>query len=271
MRRMVAAVIFRKSDGKYLILRRKLHWKGWEFVKGRVGHETYKQAAMREVREETGIRYVHIMSKLQPEVVYHHKNIDGHTVSVQKAFLVEYFKGVIKPSFEHNGYKWVDAKTAHKMLTHTSHRTFLKYADKHVREFEAHQRNKLIEELSKKHPTMIHFTRNRISFRYDGERIVFKVVRRNVKDVGEWSYRKPIVYYDKNLNSKSVLPVVIHEAVEKFVVEKYGLKEDIEAHKVASAVEKEFIASRKWISQQKMVSVAWVKANKRKVGNTKFY
>ena len=271
MRRLVAAVIFRKSDGKFLILRRKLNWSGWEFVKGRLERETYKQAALREAREETGLRHLKIICRLPAEVIYHHHNIGGQTISMQKAFVLEYIKGAVKLSFEHCDYKWVDAKTAHKMLTHVSHRTFLRFADRHVREFEAKLKKKLIDDLSKKHPTSIRFNCHRISFNYDGRHISFSVVKAKVKDVGRWSYTKPVVFYDRNLKPKTVLPIVLHEAIEKYVAEKYGLKEDTDAHKVASAVEKEFIADKGWISQQRMVADAWVKTNKRKIGSLKFY
>ncbi len=270
MRRLVAVVIFRK-DGKFLLLKRKLHWKGWEFVKGGLGKETYRQAALRELREETGIKHARIICKLPPEVIYHHNDIGGQSISMQKAFLAEYIHGRIRLSFEHSDYRWVTAKEAHKILTHVSHRTFLRFADKHVREFEAKLRKKLIDDLSRKHPTSIRFTKSRISFSYDGKRISFKVVRARVKDVGRWSYTKPVVFYDKNLNPRSILPIVLHEAIEKYVAERYGLKEDTDAHKIASAVEKEFIADKDWMSQQRMVADAWVKANHRKVGNLKFY
>jgi 8-oxo-dGTP pyrophosphatase MutT (NUDIX family) len=271
MRRLVAAVVFRKSDGKFLVLKRKLHWKGWEFVKGQLSRETFRQAALRELREETGIKHARIICKLPPEVIYHHKDISGHKVSMQKALLVEYIHGPIRLSFEHSCYKWVTAKEAHRMLTHISHKTFLKFADKHVREFEARLRKKLVDELSRKHPTSIRCRGNKISLTYDGKRMTFRVIRTTVKDVAEWSLKKNIIYYDRNLNPASILPILIHEAVEKHVAQKYDMDEDKEAHKIASAVEKEFIADKKWISQQRMVADAWVKANHRKVGSLKFY
>ena len=96
-------------------------------------------------------------------------------------------------------------------------------------------------------------------------------LKKNVKDVGDWSRKKPIVYYDRNLDESGVIPILIHEAVEKHVAQTYGLNVDTEAHKIAQAVEKEFIADKRWIKQAKIVTRAWVKTNKRKVGKARFY
>ncbi|MEK6887487.1 MAG: NUDIX hydrolase [Candidatus Aenigmatarchaeota archaeon] len=266
MRIMVAAVVF-DQRGRFLILKRKLHWHGWEFVKGHVEKETARQAVLREIKEETGIRNDMLITKLPPEIFYRHENIHGHTSSVQKAFLVEYLGGKIKLSFEHSTYKWADKKTAERLLTHRSHKIFLRYAYKIVKE----RKKILIETLSKKHVRHVSFNGKVISLTYDGKRLHYKAVRRKVRDVGIWSKDKPVIYYDRNLGDPAVLPILIHEAVEKYVAQSYDLDVDTEAHKIAQAVEKEFIADRKWIAVQKVVTRAWVKTNKRKVGKTKFY
>ena len=78
MRKLVAAVIF--HNGKYLILKRKLHWKGWEFVKGNIDHEGYRKAVLREIREETGLKKVRIICQLPPEIFYHHENGKRHRI-----------------------------------------------------------------------------------------------------------------------------------------------------------------------------------------------
>jgi len=64
MRTMVAAVVFDKR-GRFLVLKRKLHWHGWEFVKGHVEKETARQAVLRELREETGIKNVKLIVKIK--------------------------------------------------------------------------------------------------------------------------------------------------------------------------------------------------------------
>lgn len=267
MRRLVAAVIYRKKDNKFLILRRRLNWKGWECVKGEVGKETLKQAALRETREETGIRKASIICRLPAEIIYHHEKIRGHTTSIQKAFLVEYLGGGIRLSCEHSGYTWADGKTAAKLLTHTTHKTFLRLANGCIKE----EKKKLIDKLSKKHVSLVRYDGEYISLKYDNKKLKCRAVKRTVRVVGDWSRKKNIVYYDKNLKAPGVIPILIHEVVEKHAAQKYGLDVDTEAHKVATAVEKEFIADKHWIRQAKMVSLAWVKANKQKIGKSRFY
>ncbi len=122
MRRIVTGLIIK--DGKVLLLRRKLNWKGWELVKGRMSRETPRQALLREIREETNLR-VKIIRKLG-ETVYTHKKIQGHTASRQIVYLCEYVGGSVKLSFEHSAYRWVTKKQAFSMLTHSNQKKFMK-------------------------------------------------------------------------------------------------------------------------------------------------
>ncbi len=58
-RRGVFCVVYsRNKKGKieYLLLKRKLHWKGWEFPKGALEkRENISDAVKREIKEETGL------------------------------------------------------------------------------------------------------------------------------------------------------------------------------------------------------------------------
>ena len=46
----------KKNNFEYLILRRHLHWAGWEFPKGGLkGKENILKAVLREFKEETGL------------------------------------------------------------------------------------------------------------------------------------------------------------------------------------------------------------------------
>ena len=64
-RKGIFVVVYSKTKNKieYLILKRKLHWKGWEFPKGgkRI-YETLQMAVKREVKEETGLKPLKIKS-----------------------------------------------------------------------------------------------------------------------------------------------------------------------------------------------------------------
>ena len=62
-RKSVFLVIYFIKNKKieYLILRRKLHWIGWEFPKGGINFfESEKHAVKRELNEETGLTAVKI-------------------------------------------------------------------------------------------------------------------------------------------------------------------------------------------------------------------
>ena len=106
---------------EYLLLKRKLHWKGWEFAKGKIEPgETKEQTAKRELHEETGLKIIRIKrfpfsgrynyNKPLPD----RPQYKGQTFSL---FAAEIKKGKIKlDPKEHNGHKWVDFSHALKML-----------------------------------------------------------------------------------------------------------------------------------------------------------
>lgn len=269
MRKMIAAVVHK--DGKFLILRRKLRWRGWEFVKGKIGKESLRHAVLREVHEETSLRKVRIECKLPVEVIYHHKSMKGYTTSGLKAFLVECHGGNVRLSKEHSSFRWVTAETAEGLLTYDTHRAFLKLSVEHLEREKREERKRLTEKLSKRHVTFVKFNGKFISLKYENRKLRCKAVRKTVRDVGDWSRKSNIVYYDRNLADPGVLAILIHEVVEKYVAQKYGLDVDTEAHRIAQAVEKEWLADKRWIVQAKLVTRAWVKANRRKVGKSRFY
>ena len=123
------------SGGKieYIILKRKKHWKGWEFPKGKIEKfETKKKAAKREVEEETGRKVLKIKPfKEKGSYLYHKKLWDrpdkvGQTYQLF-AVQVEKGNGKVKmDKIEHNGYKWVNFQEAQKMLTWPNQKKCLK-------------------------------------------------------------------------------------------------------------------------------------------------
>lgn len=273
MRKMVAAVIYMKGRHAYrfLVLRRKLNWKGWEFVKSRIENESLRHAVLRIVHKETGLRKVKIICKLPIEVVYHHKSVKGHSISALKAFLVECHGGRVRLSREHSSYRWALPQAADKLLTYDTPKAFLKLSVELIAKKKREERKKLIDRLSRRHVTFVKYDGKFVSLKYDSRHLRCLALRRAVRDVGDWSRKKNIVYYDRNLADPGVLPILIHEVVEKYVAQRYSMDVDSEAHKIAQAVEKEWLADKKWIVQAKIVSRAWVKANRRKVGKVKFY
>ncbi len=126
------------SQGKieYILLKRKKHWKGWEFPKGKIEKfETKKEAAKREISEETGRKVLKLKKfKEKGAYLYHKKLWDrpdkiGQTYHLFAA-QVEKGNGKLKlDPIEHNGYKWVSFKEAEKMLTWKNQKKCLKIVD----------------------------------------------------------------------------------------------------------------------------------------------
>lgn len=126
-RRAVFAVTYYISPEKkieYILLKRKKHWKGWEFPKGKIERfETKKTAAKREVSEETGLKVLKVKRFKEHGIYLYLKKIwdrPGKIGQTYHLFAVHVEKGDGKlklDPIEHNGYKWVSFNEAQKMLT----------------------------------------------------------------------------------------------------------------------------------------------------------
>ena len=113
--------------------------------------------------------------------------------------------------------------------------------------------------------TNIKFTKDRVSFDFYGHRISDRITVKKQPHVGEWSRRIRKIVIDRYFNKKDELKefrsLCIHEAVERFLVETYGLNTDNEAHLVAKEKEKEFLKNKNgnWRSHQMKVFWDWHK------------
>lgn len=122
----------------YLLLKRKLHWKGWEFPKGGVEKfETKRHALKRELREETGLDLIktkkhdysgrYFYAKVFPD----RPGFIGQTFSLYSA---EVREGKVKfDKNEHAGYKWVSYKDALKLLKYPDQKKALEIVNQWVR------------------------------------------------------------------------------------------------------------------------------------------
>ena len=116
---------------EYLLLKRKLHWKGWEFCKGKIEiGESKEQTARRELKEETGLKILTI-KRFPYSGKYNYKkplsdrpNFKGQTFSLYSAE-VKKGKVTLDPK-EHKGYKWVDFAQGTKMLKWPNQRKSLR-------------------------------------------------------------------------------------------------------------------------------------------------
>ena len=126
--------------------------------------------------------------------------------------------------------------------------------------------HKAFVKLLKKYPvTKIKFSNNRISLNFFGKRISDKIILKRENHVAEWSRKRKEIFIDKNFGEKekekSFRALCIHELIERFLYEKFGLNVDEEAHVVATQKEKEYLESVKgnWKSHELKVFWDWHK------------
>ncbi len=123
-----------KDNIKYLLLKRKLHWKGWEFPKGKIEKsETKKIAALREAKEETGQKILKI-KKFNVHGSYKYKKIlkdrPGVVGQTYHLFAAETKKGKVRlDKKEHSDYRWLEFKEAIKKLKWNDQKKCLKKVD----------------------------------------------------------------------------------------------------------------------------------------------
>jgi 8-oxo-dGTP pyrophosphatase MutT (NUDIX family) len=109
-----------------------LHYEAghWDFVKGQVEpHETERETAMRELKEETGISDASFVEGFKEQIGYFYRR-DGKTISKEVIFfLVESRESRVKISYEHVGYEWLDYEAAMARLTFLNARNILEKAN----------------------------------------------------------------------------------------------------------------------------------------------
>jgi len=140
-RKAVFIVVYTRTGKgiEYLILKRKLHWKGWEFPKGAIESlEKEKAAVKRELLEETGlipikIRKFDYSGKYDYDKIFPDRpKIKGQSFSL---YAVETKKEKIRiDEQEHLTYKWVDFKKALKKLRFPNQKKSLKIVHNWLKE-----------------------------------------------------------------------------------------------------------------------------------------
>lgn len=122
-RQAVFIVTYRKKGKKikYLLLRRKLHWLGWEFPKeGIEKNETPLQTVIRGLKEETGQKATKITNcNFSGKYRYEKKYPDRKGEIGQKfsLFSAELKSNTVKlDRKEHSAYKWLNYEEAVKII-----------------------------------------------------------------------------------------------------------------------------------------------------------
>jgi 8-oxo-dGTP pyrophosphatase MutT (NUDIX family) len=127
-------VIYRESAGSFEVaLTQTSRGPMWCLPKGRVeDQETLEEAALREVREETGL-FGHIERPLKPiEYTYQARSRDGHRTSVEKTvhfYLMVFREGCTSDhDSEVVDVRWFSLDVAGRILHHAGERDVLALA-----------------------------------------------------------------------------------------------------------------------------------------------
>jgi 8-oxo-dGTP pyrophosphatase MutT (NUDIX family) len=98
----------------------------WGFPKGRQNQgESYKQTAIREIREETGTSNFQILKRLISDSIYFPKRGTKTIVKKVVFFLVKFNTRDVKLSSEHISWKWVNFEKALSLLTFQDYKRVL--------------------------------------------------------------------------------------------------------------------------------------------------
>jgi len=137
-RRGIFVVIYKVDKNKkisYLLLKRHLHWKGWEFSKGGIEkNETEKQTVKREVKEESGLKHI----KIRKYLLKGRYNYDKKTKQDRKfcgqtyrLYSAQINDGKVKiDKREHSDYKWASFEKAMNMLEWKNQKQALKIVNR---------------------------------------------------------------------------------------------------------------------------------------------
>lgn len=138
-RKGIFFVVYRKGKKIiYLLLRRNLHWEGWEFPKAGLNKgEGDSEAVKRELEEETGLeaRKIEKFNKTG-KFDYNREFKDRPKVKGQtwKLYGVEVKDGKVKlDKNEHSDYKWLEFDKALKLLTWPNQKQCLKLVNNKIK------------------------------------------------------------------------------------------------------------------------------------------
>jgi len=132
--------INKKGIPEFLILKRKLHWIGWEFCKGKIEPKEKKvDTAIRELKEETGIGVLKkdiFDHKISGKYLYP-KNFKKRPDKIGQTFhlfsvKVNKTEKIKFDPLEHNKHKWLNLEKAIEKITYPNQRRCLRIVNKHI-------------------------------------------------------------------------------------------------------------------------------------------
>jgi 8-oxo-dGTP pyrophosphatase MutT (NUDIX family) len=102
----------------------------WGFPKGRVEKgESLEDTAKREIKEETGIEETEILEGFKETIKYFFRWEGKNIMKFATFLLAKTENEVVKISWEHEGYKWLEYKDALNQLTFDNSKEILKKAN----------------------------------------------------------------------------------------------------------------------------------------------
>jgi 8-oxo-dGTP pyrophosphatase MutT (NUDIX family) len=133
--RSAGVILYRQGPRgrEYLLLQ---HPEGhWGFPKGHIEEEEdLREAARRELREETGIGSITIVADFQGEVEYEFNRDDELVHKRVTYFLGETDQDEVQLSPEHLAFQWLDYRRALERLTYENSRALLRRAERFLSE-----------------------------------------------------------------------------------------------------------------------------------------
>jgi bis(5'-nucleosidyl)-tetraphosphatase len=135
-RKSVGAILFREKEGtkEYFLLRRKILDRYWGFAKGTPEkEETEIQTALRESKEESGLKKIQLIEGFREEVHYYFEEDNQEYDKLVVFFLAKVFdKGDGKVSHEHEELKWLEYEKALSQITYEKDKNLLRKAEETV-------------------------------------------------------------------------------------------------------------------------------------------
>ena len=135
-RKGVFIVAYSLKPLRYLLLHRRLHWRGWEFPKGGIlAREKPEHTVAREIKEETGLKALKITKfNVKGSFIY-----DKKTRQERKAKSFSYVlfscqvpRAKVKIAREHDGYRWTRYNETIKLLRWPNQKRCLKIVNNKV-------------------------------------------------------------------------------------------------------------------------------------------
>ena len=114
----------------YLLLKRKKHWKGWEFPKGGLERgENERKTLLREIKEECGLKIIKIRQYGVGGKYKYSKSFKARPAFIGQTYSlysVQVGEGKVKiDKREHSNFKWMDFVKARKIITYNNQRKCL--------------------------------------------------------------------------------------------------------------------------------------------------